>query len=199
MVQLSISFLFKNPANPDEDKTCLDVSGCSSEMRNEVRTDAKDLPRTFATKPDGEPTRASNRERRVWNACATCGLWYAARACRLERGENICCSRACWEKHVIASGMFKGENNPRWLGGVSNDNMRYRRRQMEREPVKEAARRATMHAIRSGKLVRQPCEQCGATPGHAHHDNYSKPLDVRWLCRPCHTEHHNQERAKRAG
>jgi ribosomal protein S27AE len=98
----------------------------------------------------------------------------------------------------VASGRFAGKNNPRWLGGVSNDNMRYRRRQLEREPVKEAARRATMYAIRVGKLVRQPCEQCGAEPGHAHHDDYSKPLDVRWLCRPCHTEHHVNER-KRAG
>ena len=197
MQQLSILFSLMNPSKSEEDTACADVSRCSSTSGDEVQCPAKNLPRTFEAKPDGEPERAPNRERRVWNACATCGLWYAARACRLERGQGICCSRECWEKHVIAAGVFKGANNPRWLGGVSNDNMRYRRRQMEREPVKEAARRATQYAIRMGTLVRQPCEQCGATPGHAHHDDYSKPLDVRWLCRPCHTEHHKQERASR--
>ena len=37
-------------------------------------------------------------------------------------------------------------------------------------------------AIRKGTLVRRPCEECGAVETHAHHDDYTKPLDVRWLC-----------------
>jgi ribosomal protein S27AE len=45
-------------------------------------------------------------------------------------------------------------------------------------------------AIRRGELVRQPCEVCGATKVHAHHDDYSKPLDVRWLCSRHHRLHH---------
>lgn len=46
------------------------------------------------------------------------------------------------------------------------------------------------NAIQAGKLIRQACEKCGNTKTQAHHDDYSKPLDVRWLCAPCHSAHH---------
>lgn len=45
-------------------------------------------------------------------------------------------------------------------------------------------------AIKSGRLKRKPCEECGAAEAHAHHDDYSKPLDVRWLCRKHHARAH---------
>jgi hypothetical protein len=45
------------------------------------------------------------------------------------------------------------------------------------------------NAIRTGRLARQGCEVCGDR-AHAHHDDYSKPLDVRWLCSQHHTDHH---------
>ena len=54
------------------------------------------------------------------------------------------------------------------------------------------------NALQSGRLVREPCECCGATERvDAHHDDYSKPLDVRWLCRRHHLEYHG--RIVRAG
>lgn len=53
-----------------------------------------------------------------------------------------------------------------------------------------AARRKVRSAIVAGKLKRQPCEVCGASRVHAHHDDYSKPLAVRWLCHPHHVAHH---------
>jgi hypothetical protein len=51
------------------------------------------------------------------------------------------------------------------------------------------------YALRNGTLVRQPCEKCGALPSDAHHDNYLKPLDVRWLCKKHHAEQHSGPRA----
>lgn len=54
---------------------------------------------------------------------------------------------------------------------------------------KSAARLKTSAAIQNGKLVRPDrCESCKRKRKHieAHHDDYAKPLDVRWLCRKCH-------------
>lgn len=59
-----------------------------------------------------------------------------------------------------------------------------------------AARRATHAAIARGELVRQPCEKCQAAKAEAHHDDYTKPLAVRWLCRRCHAAHHANERRR---
>jgi ribosomal protein S27AE len=59
-----------------------------------------------------------------------------------------------------------------------------------RNPHKIQAARAVGNAVRAGKLTRKPCEQCGNPKVQAHHDDYSKPLEVRWLCVPCHAAHH---------
>lgn len=42
------------------------------------------------------------------------------------------------------------------------------------------------------KLKPQPCEICGAHKTEAHHEDYSKPLSVRWLCFRHHREAHGQ-------
>tara|TARA_R110000803_G_scaffold37320_2_gene80370 strand:- start:648 stop:1076 length:429 start_codon:yes stop_codon:yes gene_type:complete len=58
-------------------------------------------------------------------------------------------------------------------------------------PEKAAASRAVRSAIKKGEMERKPCEECGATRNiHGHHDDYSKPLDVRWLCALHHKRHH---------
>jgi hypothetical protein len=65
-------------------------------------------------------------------------------------------------------------------------------------PGKVAARTALQHAVRDGRIVRGPCEVCGNANTHGHHDDYSKPLDVRWLCRKHHDEWHANNQAKNA-
>lgn len=58
-------------------------------------------------------------------------------------------------------------------------------------PEKFHARQAVKYAIKVGKLIKQPCEVCGDKKSQAHHDDYSKQLDVRWLCVKHHSEIHN--------
>ena len=60
-----------------------------------------------------------------------------------------------------------------------------------RFPVKYKARTMVGNAIRDRKLFREPCEVCGSTDAvHAHHDDYAKPLNVRWLCASHHSQWH---------
>jgi len=60
-------------------------------------------------------------------------------------------------------------------------------------------------AVTQGKMSRPTaCEECaveerkmrdGRSNIQAHHDDYNKPLDVRWLCQPCHHEWHKHNTA----
>lgn len=63
---------------------------------------------------------------------------------------------------------------------------------------RERARAKTRYAMRTGRLNRQPCERCGSLKAEAHHPDYDKPLDVKWLCRKCHSEEHKGEKAEAA-
>lgn len=48
----------------------------------------------------------------------------------------------------------------------------------------------------SGRMPSQPCQVCGWEHDTvAHHDDYAKPLDVRWLCGGCHQEWHRHNSA----
>ena len=49
-----------------------------------------------------------------------------------------------------------------------------------------------MWAIKTGRIVRLPCEACGEENTHGHHEDYTKPLDVIWLCPIHHKEAHRQ-------
>jgi predicted DNA-binding protein YlxM (UPF0122 family) len=79
-----------------------------------------------------------------------------------------------------------GEENHFYRGTKANDN----------------AQNVAEKAIERGALVRKPCEICGADglmadgrhEVQAHHDDYNKPLEVRWLCQKHHYEWHSSHK-----
>jgi hypothetical protein len=58
---------------------------------------------------------------------------------------------------------------------------------------KEKARRMIGNYIRSEEIIRKPCEVCGELKSQAHHEDYRKPLEVRWLCFKHHRIVHGQK------
>ena len=66
----------------------------------------------------------------------------------------------------------------------------YLRRYRARHPEKDLARSMVFDAVRSGRLAKLPCSECGSEKVEAHHRDYSKPLDVQWLC---HLHHRQAE------
>jgi hypothetical protein len=68
------------------------------------------------------------------------------------------------------------------------------RRKYVEAPEKHNARKAVGRALRIGKLQRGLCEQAGPDCTgriEAHHDDYAKPLEVRWLCAFHHVAIHH--------
>ena len=63
-----------------------------------------------------------------------------------------------------------------------------------RYPERHRARMVLGGAVRAGTVSRQPCSVCGVTDSEAHHDDYSKPLAVTWLCPAHHAERHREIR-----
>ena len=117
--------------------------------------------------------------RQVECFCAICGNSYKARLTDIMRGYGLTCSRSCGARARMRKRDQTGSNNPFWKGGLPPD------------PVKKKAGTALRYAVNSGKLTRLPCVKCGTEPAQGHHKDYSKPLDVIWLCRKHHEEEHH--------
>jgi hypothetical protein len=112
-------------------------------------------------------------------------------ASEIKRGKGKCCSRSCASALAAANRDQSEASNNNWKGDAAIQSLAQRRRRYKAmNPEKNAAHVAVKSAIRSGVLERSPCEVCGETKVEGHHDDYSKPLDVRWLCRKHHLEHH---------
>lgn len=59
---------------------------------------------------------------------------------------------------------------------------------------------AVRDAVARGGLSPMPCEVCLDTHNvHAHHEDYSKPLDVMWLCKKHHEQRHVELRSNGIG
>lgn len=72
--------------------------------------------------------------------------------------------------------------------------LEYQRRRRALQPEIYKANMAVSNAIRDGRLKKQPCEKCGSKRVQAHHDDYSKPLKVKWFCYACHLYHHGKNK-----
>lgn len=77
----------------------------------------------------------------------------------------------------VIKGGHRKEHNPNWHGGYDR-----------------SITWKVNNAIRSGRLVKQPCIICGSLLSEAHHADYSKPLEVEWLCRKHHREKYHCDR-----
>jgi transposase-like protein len=107
--------------------------------------------------------------------CEMCGGEFWAHVSRIRRGKGNTCSVRCRCKKASARSADLHRVNP--------------------PSPKKAVWNAVASALKNGRLIRSvSCEECGRTRCvlHAHHDDYGKPLSVRWLCVSCHRTWHEQ-------
>jgi hypothetical protein len=85
-----------------------------------------------------------------------------------------------------------------WVLSERKRKREYLRKCKIKFPEKKKARTIVQVELRSGRIHRHPCFVCG-NKAEAHHEDYSKPLDIIWLCRKHHAARHieiNEERLK---
>ena len=59
--------------------------------------------------------------------------------------------------------------------------------------LKANCRAYTRVLLKRGKIKREPCE-CGAPGEEMHHEDYTNPRKIKWMCRPCHLKCHEVPR-----
>lgn len=96
--------------------------------------------------------------------------------------------RRYWEDPVRME--YQKKQRKEWYANNKDKSRERTKRYIEKNPEKRRAHHMVSNAIRSGKLLKQPCKICGE-PAHAHHDDYTKPLEVTWLCPTHHMRLHN--------
>lgn len=84
--------------------------------------------------------------------------------------------------------IYKVKNRERILEYRKQYYRKNRERYKEYYEIMQAVRDAKLHGI----LEEKPCEWCGCEKVEAHHKDYSKPLEVMWLCNRCHRKWHEQ-------
>lgn len=133
-------------------------------------------------KPDG-----------LYASCKICHNIRVARWQRTDNGKKSTLNRVrkyqASEKGITMLFTYKG------TAAYKDSVYRKSKRYYSANSKKKRAHNAVYNAIKAGKLTKGVCF-CGGTVVQAHHDDYDKPLAVRWLCNKHHKEHHYRSKEK---
>jgi ribosomal protein S27AE len=128
--------------------------------------------------------------------CSKCGEekdlteFYADRQ-RRDGHSHMCkvCKRKVAREHMRKPEM-RARENARYAASAELRAKKQERKaaSYRADPTKASLRALAAYAVRKGRLVEPgTCEVCGSSgPLERHHDDYTKPLEVRWLCVVCH-------------
>jgi len=99
------------------------------------------------------------------------------------RGKSKYCSSVCRSRFRRKNGHWNRNNHL---------SRQAKAKYAKKYPIKIKAQKLLQYAVRSGKIVRKSnCEKCNFNVNiQAHHNDYSKPYDVEWLCPKCHKQEH---------
>lgn len=93
-----------------------------------------------------------------------------------------------YKESVRARRRRKYRNDPEYRAKILEKLRRYK------TPEKNRAHKKVGKALKKGKLIKLPCTVCGSSSNvHAHHEDYTRKLDVTWLCASCHSKRHHEK------
>lgn len=112
--------------------------------------------------------------------CDYCGEESTDKPSSYDRKKRHFCCMDCYS--MFRKNLLPKHEQPAYKnGGMSESDKR----------IRVKARSDLNHAVRSGKIKREPCRICGEEKSEGHHTDYSKPLIVIWLCNKHHHEAHS--------
>lgn len=123
-----------------------------------------------------------NGHRRLHAWCKACHKAY-----RIEHKDRRKVLMYEWQKRNLE------RRREQWrLNNKKRYNYEASLKRKQNDPEKHKAHIVVSNAIARGNLIKHPCMICGKIERvQAHHDDYSRPLDIKWLCPSHHRLFHN--------
>ena len=149
----------------------------------EARKNIKHKPLSEETKK--KISKANNGN--FYGVCDYCNKKYHTKKSHYSKRKRHFCCKECYTKYQAE--IMSKEEHSRYGTGFSKEEKAKRIR----------ARSILNHYLRDNHIQRKPCEVCGSLNAEAHHDDYEKPLNVRWLCFKCHRQWHKEHNPELLG
>lgn len=116
---------------------------------------------------------------------------------RYSRSICLDCLRKSWREQYrkTYNSINEKERNKKrkdwqklWYIKIGND-----RKKNLKVRLKYLAQQEANRVIKKGELKKGKCKLCKSIKVEVHHEDYTKPLKVIWLCRKCHSFIHRKD------
>ena len=157
----------------------------------------------------GKPNYARRRPTQIISGiehyrCGRCGEFFPKEGFYRDKRTRLGITSKCKTCHIQTALTSRDKENARRISRLYMRRARqanpeiFRERERSRLRIKDhkyVARLLLNCAIRRGDMQKPDCcDECAARGRvTGHHENYSKPYDVIWLCYECHGKRHRKE------
>lgn len=125
---------------------------------------------------------------RIWNAnrwvwikfnCDFCWKNNEEKQSHFKRKKRHFCNTECYSN--FRKELLPKQEQHAYIGWWMSD---------EQKKIRIDARNKVNKAVIKWTIEKLSCEVCGNKKSEWHHHDYSKPLEVKWLCKKCHEQEH---------
>jgi hypothetical protein len=132
-----------------------------------------------------------------WGYCSKCksGIGISALYHKISEKTCVICNKKYLRGgHLTCSKICRDIYNKEYFYKWAQKNRGTRPYTYEKTEIKIKALREMHAALRKGTISRKSCNVCGDENSEGHHEDYTKPLDIIWLCKKHHMERHAELR-----